>query len=97
MFNPASTSPQAIINTAVTRLLALRAAFQGIQDFQGWLSAQSDTDLIALGFSASDLSALRSAMADANEEATLHAGGGLGTYTLPYNFSASQRLVIGPQ
>ena len=97
MFNASSTSPQAIVNTAVQRLLALRAAFAGVTDFYAWLSAQSDTDMEALGFAVADLSALRSAIADANELAVLYDGGTLGTYTLPYPFAASQRIVIGPQ
>ena len=32
-----------------------------------------------------------------HELVTLFNGGGLGTYTLPYNFSASMRTIVGPQ
>lgn len=90
------TQQQVTVN-AVQKLLVLRTAFEAIQDFYGWLSAQDDADLEALGFTANDVSAIKSAFADANELAILYGGGNLNTYTLPYNFSASQRQVIGPQ
>ncbi len=88
---------QLVIAHAVNIFSALRTAMHDAQSFYLWVSAQSDADLEALGFSSGDVSTLKSAAADANELAVLYTGGSLGSYTLPYNFSASQRLVIGPQ
>lgn len=86
-----------VLQQAQVRLKALRQALSDIQDLYKWTSAQSPTDLTGVGLTVADAAAVQSAVADANELAVLYNGGGLGTYTLPYNFSASQRLVIGPQ
>jgi hypothetical protein len=82
---------------AQARLMALRLALEAAADFYAWLSAYSSADLVAIGFTQADADALLTAFADANELAVLYNGGDLGTYTLPYNFSASQRKIIGPQ
>ena len=82
---------------AQARLSALRMALEAAADFYNWLSAYSQSDLETFGYTAADAEALLSAFADANELYVLYGGGGLGSYTLPYNFSASQRAVIGPQ
>ena len=92
-----SATPGQIIAYAQQQLAALRAALEGVADLYAWVSAQSLTTLEAAGLSASDAQAILTAAADATELAVLYNGGGLGTYTLPYNFSASQRQVIGPQ
>ena len=81
---------------AQQRLMAHRQALEGCNDFYQWLSAYSSSDLVALGFSSADASSILTAFADAHEEYVLHTGGGLGSYTLPYNFSASQNTLIGP-
>ena len=85
-----------VTNNAQAKLLALRRALEDVADFRQWLSAYSSSDLVALGFTQADADAVLSAFADANELAVLYNGGGLGSYTLPYNFSASQRIIIGP-
>lgn len=95
MFGNQSTEAS-VTTKAVSVLANLRDALKNAQDFYLWVSSQTDVDLEGLGFAAADVSMLKSAAADANELAVLYNGGGLGTYTLPYNFSASQRLVIGP-
>jgi len=82
---------------AQARLSALRMALEAAADFYNWLSAYSQSDLETFGYTAADAEALLSAFADANELFVLYNGGSLGSYTLPYNFSASQRVVIGPQ
>ena len=86
-----------VINGAQSKLMSLRLALEACADFHLWLSAYTADDLVALGFSSDDANALLSAFADAAELGTLYNGGDLGTYTLPYNFSASQRIIIGPQ
>lgn len=86
-----------VINQAVNVFSNLRNALEAAADFEDWISAYSASDLEAIGFSAADASTILSAAADANELAALYNGGALGSYTLPYNFSASQRAVIGPQ
>ena len=80
-----------ISSTAIAKLSALRTALQACSDYHTWLSAYSATDLQTAGFSAPDAQALLSAFADADELNVLYKGGTLGSYTLPYNFSASQR------
>jgi len=75
----------------------LRTAFEAVEDFYQWLSAYAPSDLVALGFSSADAQNIFNAFADAHEEYVLRTGGGLGTYTLPFNFMASQRVIIGPQ
>lgn len=86
-----------VLSTTQQRLAALREAFEAVSNLYKWSSAQALTDLESLGFSAADAQSLQTAIADANELAVLYNGGSLGTYTLPYNFSASQRQVMGPQ
>jgi hypothetical protein len=85
-----------VTNNAQAKLLALRRALEDVTDFHSWLAAYSSADLVALGFTAADAGAILSAFADASELATLYNGGALGSYTLPYNFSASQRVITGP-
>lgn len=91
-----STNSQLVINQAVNVLTNLRSALEAAADFHSWISEYSAADLEAIGFSPADASTILSAAADANELATLYNGGVLGTYTLPFNFSASQRAVVGP-
>ena len=87
-----------VTGVAVSRLQALRAALQDCQDMNEWLAGLSVTDLGNLGFSSSDAGTLKSAFADAGALWQLYDQGTLpGTYTLPYTFGASQRLVLGPQ
>jgi hypothetical protein len=93
----AGVNLQALVAQAQQRLINLRRALEDIEDFYKWTSAQSLADLEALGLSPADAQALQTAFADGNELAVLYNGGGLGAYTLPFNFSASQRQVIGPQ
>jgi hypothetical protein len=94
---PPNATAASVSGQAATVLFNLRRALRDAQDFYLWVAAQSDTDLDGLFTDPAYVSALRSAMADANELGVLYNGGALGTYTLPYNFSASQRLLIGPQ
>lgn len=92
-------TPAQIQAAAQVRLIALRQAFEGVRDLHAWLSAYSPADLQAAPFNMTpdDATALFSAFADAAKLADLYDGGGLGSYTLPYDFSASQRKIIGPQ
>lgn len=85
-----------VAQTAGQRCLALRTAFEGITDFENWLTAQADADLTALGFSTQDITFLRSAFADLNDLATKY-NGGAGTIALPYNYTVNSKQVIGPQ
>lgn len=85
-----------VANNAQNKLQALRRALEDVTDFRAWLAAYSAADLVNLGFTADDAQAILNAFADAGELAALYNGGELGSYTLPYNFSASQRIIIGP-
>jgi hypothetical protein len=93
----AGVSLATLLSQAQQRLMAHRRALSDCEEFYQWISAQSLADLEALGLVAADAQALQTAFADAHEEVVLHNGGGLGLYTLPFNFGASQRQVIGPQ
>ncbi len=102
LFNPGSLSPQQIITLAQSRLAAHRRALLDINELYGWLSAQSDPDLVTgLGFDVDALAAVRSAMADAHAEYQLYSTGTVpGSYPQPasaYIYAASQIRVIGPQ
>jgi hypothetical protein len=87
-----------VVANAQAKLRTYRIAQESVEAFYQWLSAYSSADLQGppLNFSQADADALLSAFADAHEEYVLHHGGGLGTYTIPYNFSASQNKVVGP-
>ena len=85
-----------VTNNAQAKLLALRRALEDCANFYEWLSAYASADLVNLGFTQADADAILAAFADAHEEYVLHTGGGLGTYTIPYNFSASQNKIVGP-
>ena len=88
---------QQVTGQAVTRLQALRRALQDCQDMNEWLAGLSVTDLGGIGFASGDAGELKSAFADAGALWQLYDQGTLpGSYTLPYTFGASQRLVVGP-
>lgn len=82
---------------AVNKLANLRRALTDVADLNAWMSGLSLLDLEAINFSAADAQTLKTALADAAQLHVLYNGGGLGSYTLPYDFSASQRAVIGAQ
>lgn len=93
----AAGNTQASVTASVMNKLAnLYRALVAVQELHGWLTAYAQSDLVTLGFSAGDAAAVFGAVADANEIATLYFGGGLGAYTLPFNFSVSQLVVLGP-
>ena len=96
IFTGGVVTQQVVASNAQALLVAHRNALESCNDFHSWLSQYVSADLVALGFSSGDAQSVLNAFADAAEEYTLHTGGGLGTYTLPYNFSASQNAVIGP-
>jgi len=98
VFNASQLSALSVIQGAQQKLLALQDALHGVDELYQWLAGQADADLQSqLGFSASELSVVRSAMADAHALVQLYNAGTLpGTYTLPYVFGASQRIALGP-
>jgi len=95
---PAGITQAYVVNNAQAKLSALRHALADCENFYQWLAAYSATDLEAapISMDATSAQAILNAFADAHELNVLYGGGGLGTYTLPYNFAASQRVVIGP-
>lgn len=96
---PAGITESNVTTNAQARLMALRLALEEAENYHAWLSAYAAADLEAapLSMDAASATALLSAFADAHELYVLFTGGGLGTYTLPYNFSASIDAIIGPQ
>jgi hypothetical protein len=95
LINAQSTSPQAIYAQASGKLSRLLEALNEIQDFGLWLDGISDADLIAIGAVQGDITAMKSAIADARLHYTLYNSG---TFTVgqPYITGASQRRFIGP-
>lgn len=91
-------TPQAVTTGAQARLMALRLALEAANDYYLWLSAYALSDLEAppLNFSAGDGQAILNAFSDAHQLYLAYTGSAI-TPSLPYNFSASQRLIIGPQ
>lgn len=79
--------------------MTLRLALEAANNYYEWLSSYAASDLEAapINMDATSAQNLLNAYADAHELYTLYTGGGLGTYTLPYNFSASMNVIIGPQ
>ena len=101
IFSAANINTGSIAGKAVALCTTLRNTLEDIKDLQAYLSAQTDADLQALGFSASDLSFLRSAVADGNALAQIYLTGlPPGTYPQPasaYIYANSMRQIIGQQ
>jgi hypothetical protein len=101
IFTAGNASVDTIVNRATQFMVNLRDTFTEIEDLDNWMVAQSDADLEALGFTAGDLSMLRSALADANALAQIcNTGLPPGTYPQPpsaYVYAASMRQIIGPR
>lgn len=96
---PAGISADYIVNNAQAKLAALRRAFEDCEDFYQWLSAYAPADLEAAPVNMDSVSAqaIFNAFADVHQEYMTRRGtDGFPTATLPYNFSASQNVVIGP-
>lgn len=87
---------QYVTNTVRQALADHRAALARVENAYNFLNGFSVADLQVLGFTQPDAQDLKTAAADAHEEVVLHNGGGLGSYTLPYPFSAAQNRVCGP-
>lgn len=101
IFTAGNANVDTIVNRSTQFMVNMRDNFENIVDMFQWVSAQSDGDLEALGFSAGDLSMLRSALADANAMAQIYLTGlPPGTYPQPasaYIYATSMRAIIGPK
>lgn len=101
IFTAGDANVGTIVNRSTQFMINLRDTFEEITDMEAWVSAQSDADLEALGFSAGDLSMLRSALADAAALGLIYTTGlPPGTYPQPssaYVYATSQRAIIGPK
>ena len=101
IFTAGNANVGTIVNRSTQFMINMRDNFEEIIDMFEWVSAQSDGDLEALGFTAGDLSMLRSALADANAMAQIYLTGlPPGTYPQPasaYIYATSMRAIIGPQ
>jgi hypothetical protein len=91
---------QAIAAQAQNRLQQLRNALISAEQYFLWLSAYAQSDLVAVGFSAADATAILSAFADANALYQIYVTGQPpGTYpqaASSYVYAASQRVLVGP-
>jgi hypothetical protein len=101
IFTAGDANISTIVNRATQFMVNLRDNFKEIADLEAWISAQSDADMEALGFSAGDLSMVRSALADANALGLIFSTGlPPGTYPQPgtaYVYATSMRAIIGPR
>lgn len=79
----------------------LRSALDAVNRVYSWSSGIAGSDLVTLGFSSADATALLSAMNDAHAIAQIYSTGQPpGTYpqaASAYPYSASQSAVIGPR
>jgi len=98
LINAQSLSPQAIYDLAIKWLLAHQASLDSLAKINGWLTGVADADLEAIGADPADLSALRSALADAAAEQQIHyTGAAPASYPAGYVFATSQVRFIGPR
>jgi hypothetical protein len=73
----------------------LRIIFQGIQNFEAWLSAQGGaTALTALGFTSTDAAVIVSTIGNLNTLASIYAGGAPGA---AFNYEANSNALWGGQ
>ncbi len=87
-----------IAQAATQRALAVRNDITAAQGFYAWISGQADADLTGIGFTAGDISLMRSMAADLNALGNIYHGlAPGGAYVLPYSFINSSTLVIGAQ
>lgn len=80
------------------KLSALIAAFEDCENVYQWLSAYAQADLEAapLNLSATDAQDVLNAFADLHQLwMTAQGVTGFPVATLPYNFMASQRMIVG--
>lgn len=91
-------NPALTVQQVQAKLVALRSAFEDLENVYQWTSAYALADLEAapLSLSASDAQDLLNAIADAHDLYQTALGTtGFPTATLPYNFFASMRMITG--
>jgi hypothetical protein len=72
----------------------LRSLFQGIQNFQAWLTTQTTAELEALGYSGPDAAVLVSTMGNLSSLAAIYSGGTPGA---AFNYEANSNALWGGQ
>lgn len=101
IFTAGNANVDTVVNRSQQFMINLRDTFESIADMQAWVVAQSDADMESIGFTAGDLSMLRSALADAAALGLIYTTGlPPGTYPQPasaYVYASSQRQIIGPK
>lgn len=100
MFNTGLSQSQVLANIQ-SRLIALRQAFEDVQNLYAWSSGIQQSDLENAGFSADDANTVLEAINDANAVAQIYDTGlPPANYPQPpsaYQYSTWQRQIIGPQ
>jgi len=101
IFTAGDANVGTVVNRTTQFLVNMRDTFTEIVDMYKWVSAQTDADMEAIGFTAGDLPMIRSALADANALAQIYLTGlPPGTYPQPgsaYIYATSMRAIIGPR
>ena len=73
---------------------------RGAENFFAWISAQADADLTGIGFSSSDVSAMKSMAADLSAFAAIYRGSqppiSYPQLSAAYAFENSSTQIIGP-
>ena len=93
-------NPSSVVNQLQQKLAVLFKAFEDLEDAYQWSSAYSLSDLEGAPFSfpAADAQDILNALADAHDLYQTALGtAGFPTATLPYNFTASMRVITGPR
>ena len=98
---PGTATSQQLLGNCIAALIELRSDLEKCADLQGWISAHSQADLVAMGLDSGTATALMSAMADAAALSQIYNTGlPPGSYPQPasaYVYGTSQRAIIGPQ
>lgn len=89
-----------VTNQIANKLAALIAAFEDLENTYQWCSAYALADLEAapLSYAAADGQDILNALADAHDLwMTAQGTTGFPTAVLPYPFTASMRVIVGPR
>lgn len=93
-------NPSSVVNQLQMQFSALFKAFEDLEGSYRWASAYALSDLEAAPFSfpAADAQDILNALADVHSLYQTALGtAGFPAATLPYNFTASMRMITGPR
>lgn len=101
MFTAGNTQ-QTVLQSVQGKLVRLRAALDDVKELQDWAAGVLQSDLVSLGFSASDANTILGAAADANalNDYWTQGHASTNTYpqpaTTPYALNTNAKQLLGP-